>query len=357
MTGSACVYTALIGSYEALNEQPVATSSDLDFICFTDDPDLVSDTWTVVPVTPAWPTDLVRSSRALKILGHPELAGYERTVWVDNSAIFLRDPGFLLEHVDHPPFALLDHWDRQDVFEEFATVLHLGLEDPHRLYEQLNAYALVRPETLKEKPYATTIMVRRGSEVLDRAMRLWMDHVLRYSRRDQLSINCILMETGLPTERLFADPRNSDWVSWPHAINRDRNRELGRPSLLAMPPLALADEIRRWGLQIEEQLGGVSRERDILRAEIQATAELHAGDVARWEQCVHQLSRLVSAQEQTIAGLRSSTSWRATRFLRALGDLVRSAHSRSRPRSGEGAVPGSPVDPCPWRGPRAVERG
>ena len=351
MTGSACVYTALIGGYEVLNEQPVALNSDLDFVCFTDDPDLTSTTWNVVRVTPAWPTDLVRSSRALKILGHPDLAGYRRTIWVDNSAIFLRDPGFVLEHVDHAPIALVDHWDRQDVFAEFAAVLHLGLDDPHRLYEQLNAYALVRPEVLEEKPYATTIMVRRqGSEVLDRAMRLWMDHVLRYSRRDQLSVNWVLAETGLPVERFLVDPRNSDWVSWPHTVNRDRHRGLGRPALLAMPPMALAEELGRRGLEMEEELARVSRERDILRSEIEATAELHARErdilrsqieataelhtsaAARWEQHSHQLNELVSAQERAIADLRSSTSWRATRFLRVLGDLFRSTRTRVRQR-------------------------
>ena len=36
------VYTALMGNYEQLNEQPLAASSAFDFICFNDDPHLVS---------------------------------------------------------------------------------------------------------------------------------------------------------------------------------------------------------------------------------------------------------------------------------------------------------------------------
>jgi hypothetical protein len=39
-----CVYTTLIGGYEKLNEQSVATNSRLPFICLTDDPDLRSET-------------------------------------------------------------------------------------------------------------------------------------------------------------------------------------------------------------------------------------------------------------------------------------------------------------------------
>lgn len=226
---SACVYTALIGSYEELNEQPVASESDLDFICFTDDACLSSDTWTVVQVVPEWPTDLVRSSRALKILGHPDLTGYERTVWIDNSVTLLRDPGFLLRYVDQAPIAMMDHWDHNDLFEEFAAVLHLGLEDPDRLYEQLNSYAMVAPDVLRQKPYATTIMVRRTLEPIHRLMRLWMDHVLRYSRRDQLSINYVLGETGLQAERIHSDLRASDWASWPHALNATANEACESP--------------------------------------------------------------------------------------------------------------------------------
>jgi hypothetical protein len=331
VTGRACVYTALIGSYEALNEQPVACDSDLDFICFTDDTGLTSDTWKVVQISPAWPTDLTRSSRAIKILGHRELAGYERTVWVDNSAVLLQDPAFLLSHVDEAPFALLDHWEREDVHEEFQAVLQLGLEDPQRLYEQLNAYSMVAPEVLEQKPYATTIMVRRKSDPLRSAMRTWMDHVLRYSRRDQLSINYVLAETGIPTRRIHSDLRSSHWASWPHTLNRNRAGVLRRPSLLTMPPPALANEIRRRELDLEADLERVSRERDLLRHEAEAASALAALDTSHWREEVHRLGEVLTAQHQEIVGLRSSRSWRVTSPLRALADRALGARHPQDP--------------------------
>src|SRR5688572_10939275 len=58
---SACVYTTLIGGYEPLNEQPVAASSRVPFVCLTDDPNLASDTWQIRHVTPLFGMDPVRS--------------------------------------------------------------------------------------------------------------------------------------------------------------------------------------------------------------------------------------------------------------------------------------------------------
>ena len=39
-----CVYTVLFGDYEELNEQQVSAQSSVDFICFTDNTALRSET-------------------------------------------------------------------------------------------------------------------------------------------------------------------------------------------------------------------------------------------------------------------------------------------------------------------------
>jgi len=66
MNARSCVYTALIGNYEKLNEQPVARQSGIPFICLTDDPKLSSETWRIVQVSPLFRADPVRSQRLLK---------------------------------------------------------------------------------------------------------------------------------------------------------------------------------------------------------------------------------------------------------------------------------------------------
>src|SRR5215210_7134454 len=55
------VFTALVGGYETLTEQPVAAESDFEFVCFTDDAELSSETWQIHPERAL---DEVRARRA-----------------------------------------------------------------------------------------------------------------------------------------------------------------------------------------------------------------------------------------------------------------------------------------------------
>lgn len=219
-----CVYTVLIGDYEELNEQPVAQASEFDFICLTDNHELTSRTWKIVHVSAALPEDPARSSRCLKILGDPALAGYEQTIYVDNSIVLLKDPAHLLEYIADASFATCTHWGRATVLEEFRAVAAMGLDTPERVNAQVRAYALSRPDVLKQRPHANGILVRRQTDEVDRTMRLWMDHLVRYSRRDQLSLNFVLAETGLKTQQIGVNLTNCEWASWPHTSGRERGR-------------------------------------------------------------------------------------------------------------------------------------
>ena len=83
MTVKRVVYTVLIGDYEQLNEQPQVTTSGIDFVCFTDDTELKSETWNIRVIEPRFPRDSVRSQRYLKMIG-PELLSeyhYCPNVW------------------------------------------------------------------------------------------------------------------------------------------------------------------------------------------------------------------------------------------------------------------------------------
>src|SRR3954471_6762624 len=90
------VYTALMGGYEELQDQPLARTSSVDFVCLTDQPGLRSDDWDVRLVEPVLPADSIRSARALKIGGHPDLETYQETLWIDNRVRLVTDPSELL---------------------------------------------------------------------------------------------------------------------------------------------------------------------------------------------------------------------------------------------------------------------
>ena len=206
-TRSACVYTTLIGEYEELQEQPLTTSSRLPFICLTDDPDVKSETWQIRHVKPLFGMDPIRSQRALKICPHEYLPAFDTSLYIDNCVLLKIKPEQLIErYLGDSGCCLPEHSFRESVLDEFLEVEAQSLDDPGRIFEQLNYYTVEFPELLKERPYWTGILLRDHRNPQVRAMlELWWAHVQRYSRRDQLSINVALKESGLRPEVLRID--------------------------------------------------------------------------------------------------------------------------------------------------------
>lgn len=244
------VYTALMGGYERLLEQPVARDSAIPFICLTDDPTLSSETWQIRIVTPAFPQDSVRSARALKIRGHDALAEFDETLWIDNSVLLTRDPGELLDGwLTAADFAVPIHSYRESVAAEFEAVGSMKVDDPVRVYEQLMHYAAFAPEVLSGRAHWTGVLARKNTPAVHRTMQHWLDNVLRYSRRDQLSIGLAIHLAEHPVLELEVDNFGSDWHEWPKSVDR---RQKLRPAPDAEGGESPAHAIARMTQEIDE---------------------------------------------------------------------------------------------------------
>lgn len=218
------VYTAITGGYEALTDAPAA--SGMELICFTDDPTVTSATWRVVHVPRAFPSDPMRSQRFLKVLGHSELDQFDETLYIDNSVGLRVDPHVILdEWLETKDIALASHSFRQSVRGEFDAARLAGLDTRERLDEQLDHYSRDAPDVLAQRPYWGAMIARRqGSQAVQTAMDIWMRHILRYARRDQLSINYALNAAGVIPERIELDNYDSPLHFWPNLANRATRR-------------------------------------------------------------------------------------------------------------------------------------
>jgi hypothetical protein len=223
------VYTALFGGYEELQEQPSAAAAPVPFICFTDDAALTSDSWDVRVTTPLLPRDSVRSARVVKIRGHSDLDAFEETLWLDNRVTLTSSPDDLLnDFLADADVGLFEHSFRETVLDEFSAVADGGYDDPSRVYEQLIHYAETELEVLDEKPLWTGLIARRHTPRVQAAMATWADHVMRYSRRDQLSVSVALRAHHVRVARLTSDNRKSRWHSWP-PVSPDLRRRSDAP--------------------------------------------------------------------------------------------------------------------------------
>lgn len=317
MPSSRAVYTVLLGGYERLNEQPLVSGSELPFICFTDDESLRSDTWEIRVVTPAFPLDLVRSQRDIKIRGHASLNGFDQTLYIDNSVTLKVLPEEILdEWLATADLAICEHSYRERVIDEFDEVIALNYDDPARVSEQLLQYAELYPDVLHQKPFWNALIARRRSPRVQETMETWYEHVLRFSRRDQLSANVAFSIGAISVKSIPVDNWDSEYHSWPAEVGRKTHLGL-RTQRRTGPLLAEVARLER-ALSAGNSLRDIKHE-EMLRSERRAD-ELQVSLTLKDQE----YASLQGAQTALLAQLdemRSSSSWRYTKPARVLAEL------------------------------------
>jgi hypothetical protein len=315
-----CVYTALIGKYERLNEQPVAKSSGWRFICLTDDPELSSETWECRLIRPVFAMDPVRSQRDLKIRPHLHLSEFDASIWIDNSVILDQPPEALWAARDkRSVFSLPRHTGRETLLDEFIAVTQLGFDDPSRIFEQLNHYTLAHPELLEEPCWWTAILLRQHNRQDMRLFgEIWAAHVLRYSRRDQLSVNVAMRQAGVIPFVLPLDNRRSSFHRWPHAPGRVRDAAPRDHSLSLKPLLARVRDLEQREAEVKH---------------VRASLTWRATEPARW------LARRLPSLHLAVPRRLAHWGLMRGRDLPVLGPRIRRAELRWRFRRANGHRP------------------
>ena len=332
------VYSALLGRYENLREQPVALASGVPFILFTDDPDLRSSTWDVRVIEPSLVDDAIRSARSLKIRGHEVIDEYDESLWIDNRVELSVDPSVVLDAwLAEADVAIFEHSFRDRLIDEFSAVVAGGYDDPSRVYEQFTHYAETRPELLDSKPLWTGMIARRKTPNVAFSMSQWWTEVEERSRRDQLSAPVLYSELGSSLAVITsASNEHSDLHEWPpisSALGRNHipvsDPSAVKPSLLRLREAEVAQsDLRRRidGLEAEaaeweqkvryrdEAIRHLQGDTDLLRADSE-----HRARVAR-DTIISLQEQLASEAEQLVA-LRTTHRDVSEGFAKALGLL------------------------------------
>lgn len=211
------VYTVIIGDGYRL--PPVRPIQDVPHLCFTDQR-LETNGWDIVPISPVLPADPVRSSRDPKVRPHRFLPSYARSLYIDPS-VDLRAPAqdlwaALMPAPDHV-FGCIRHSYRATLGDEFDAVAAASLEHARVLRELRDMLDTHHPGALSLRPSWGGILARRHHDPLCvDAMELWYAHILRYARRDQLTLPLIL--SRLPEARrniTTLDNHLSAFHAWP----------------------------------------------------------------------------------------------------------------------------------------------
>ncbi len=100
-----CVYTCITGNYDNLNEIK-NPEKNIDYFCFTNNPNLTSTTWKVIQIQDNT-LDNIRLARKIKILGHDRIKNYKIAVWTDADIIWQKSiSDFVETYLRDAPFAI-----------------------------------------------------------------------------------------------------------------------------------------------------------------------------------------------------------------------------------------------------------
>lgn len=210
------VYTGIFDDYDVLTD-PDSPSSEIDYLCFTDDPDVESAVWTPVLVES---DDLSGSelNRAVKILPHKFLRSYDCSLYVDGNIKIRCDVARLFdEYLTDQAMALPPHPKRNCVYEEADACIEAGKGAPEEINEQMQRY---RRQGFPEDaglPENSMLLRRHHAPPVKRTMETWWEEFRRGSSRDQLSFVYAAWETELEYG-LFSMPivESDGFVMYPH---------------------------------------------------------------------------------------------------------------------------------------------
>lgn len=211
------IYTVLTGAKEALGDplaelEPGGEQTDLqiDWICFTDDPQASSPRWQMRLLDEPLPPE--RSSRRPKCLPHEYLGDWQHSLYIDNIVRFRRLPSSA-ELGLGSSLRAFRHATRKDPLAEAEAIVLFGYESVDSLAGQLDFYRERGLTEGIEQLSTCTLLLRAHHEpAIRRLSQLWWEQFLLFGKRDQMSFDVALRLSGAAMDYWPGQKNECDWL-------------------------------------------------------------------------------------------------------------------------------------------------
>ena len=219
------VFTCITGGYEPLDE-PEFISEGFDYVCFTDARNIKSKTWQIRPI-PYELSELspVKMQRAIKICPHRFLPEYDLSIWVDGSIKLRGDLNeFVKNQCGENYLCIPKHPVRTCIYKEMTTCERMKKDTPENI-EPMRRLYLEEGFPKEFGLVQSNIIVRRHNQPeCISLMETWLDILVKYSHRDQLSFDYARWKHP-ETKVLFLDKRTckGKYFNWDPYHGRKRN--------------------------------------------------------------------------------------------------------------------------------------
>ena len=213
------IFTAITDNYDSI-KLPEQLNPRFDYVLFTDSPAPDTGIWQIRPITYLH-SDKVRSARFIKTHPHVFLNDYDVAIWIDSNIMILGDIYYLVEKFLYSGKSIgaVPHPLRESIYEEVTVCENKGKDENDVMKEQIDKYenkSFLHRDLIESNFLVFDLRNAKTACFLDR----WWYEIDRHSRRDQLSLNYALSETGLDWYRLTKRPdsirNHPDFAFVPH---------------------------------------------------------------------------------------------------------------------------------------------
>ena len=212
------IYTSLFGEKEKLGDPLVNlednyTDLDISFVCFTDSSLHTSKSWQIRILDDHFiPSD--KFSRRVKTMPHIYFPDLKYSLFIDNTVTFKRLPKLIdLSTNNEYLFKSFLHSGRMNLFEELLAVNGLGYDKAEFLLNQKEHYSkFINLSNVAPLTTNTVILREHNHPKVIKLGEIWWEHILNFSKRDQLSFDFVRILTNTDIEYFFGTKMDNDLV-------------------------------------------------------------------------------------------------------------------------------------------------
>lgn len=186
-------YTVLVGDYDHLNEILVKLPN-WEYVCYTDNPELTSESWDIRLLENELGLDPIRLSRHYKINNHLIDEPYDLSVYTDANIRIRGNLDTYLAHALAPgeAFSILLHPFLFSLKEELELCVDGKKDNTALLRAQYDHYLAEGYHDQFPHVNARMMIRKSGDVTVRRLMEAWFDQLQNWSKRDQMGFNYAL---------------------------------------------------------------------------------------------------------------------------------------------------------------------
>ena len=290
------IYTAFTGDYDSLKE-PEFIDKDAKYVCFTQNPDLKSDTWEIIQMEDSTLDDN-RIAKQYKVFPNKYFPDYKYSFWLDGT---FKIKGSIREYVYkyiNSSMLTVVHPERDCIFDEAAASMHFPRYSNYTMTKQVEKYRNEGMPLHYGLPVLGALFRKHDDPEIISLMEQWWKEIIIFTNQDQLSFSYLMWKNNFHPS---VAPEYY-WINeyWTKEGQYHHNVELEDYITSRNLIKSLEGNIQDKNVLTKEEISLLFNDIDALRDEAEA------------------LNQVRNHWDRQITGIQNSTSWKLTSKLRGM---------------------------------------